>query len=139
MAFEVTFAKDKYVDEAEAVILSLKNTNFEFLNGRRKDQLTSSQLRGILASTSTIYDIVRNQGPEAAEERLSYLRVELVYQSGRNAAVKEFVKQSGLLTFLEIIQNVIDEGDVKHERTFIIRFCRYMEALVAYFKFYGGE
>ena len=63
----VKFKKDTYVDEAESVILNLRDVNFKV--GR--DELTSTQLRNLLAMTSTIYNIVINQGVKAIEERLA--------------------------------------------------------------------
>lgn len=136
----ITFQKQKYVSEAEQVIRSMAQKQFKVAKEKRKfDELTTTQLRGLLALTSNIYDVVRNQGVKVAEERLMYFRVKLVYQGGRNAAVKELVDQSDLLGILEYIQGVIEDGDEKLEKELIIRLCRYMEALVAYFKYYGGK
>ncbi|EKW98567.1 type III-A CRISPR-associated protein Csm2 [Ligilactobacillus saerimneri] len=135
----VTFKKQKYVNEAEQVIKTMAKKKFRVTKRYRSDELTTSQLRGLLALTSNIYDVVRNQGVKAAEERLMYFRIKLVYQGGRNAAIKELVDLSGLLDILEYIQSVIEDGDEKLEKELIIRFCRYMEALVAYFKYYGGK
>ena len=87
--------------------------------------------------TSTIYNIVINQGVNAAEERLAYLRIQFIYQSGRNQAVKKLVDEAEILDILFAIQNEIENNDEKKEREDIIRFCHYMEALVAYLKYYN--
>lgn len=129
----IKFKEDTYVDEAEAVILNLKDTNFKV--GR--DELTTTQLRNLLSMTSTIYNIVINQGVKAIEERLAYLRVQFVYQCGRNQAVKKLVDEAEILDILFGIQDEIKDGDEKKERKEVIRFCHYMEALVAYLKYYN--
>ncbi|AYP99613.1 type III-A CRISPR-associated protein Csm2 (plasmid) [Limosilactobacillus fermentum] len=38
-----------------------------------------------------------------------------------------------------IYTNILDLTDLKKKREYILRFCKYMEALVAYFKFYEGQ
>lgn len=123
----IKFKKDTYVDEAESVILNLRGVN-----------LTSTQQHNLLAMTSTIYNIVINQGVKAAEERLTYLRIQFIYQSGRNQAVKKLVDEAQILDILSVIQNEIENNDEKKEREDIIRFCHYMEALIAYLKYYNG-
>lgn len=123
----IKFKKDTYVDEAESVILNLRGIN-----------LTSTQQHNLLAMTSTIYNIVINQGVKAAEERLAYLRIQFIYQSGRNQAVKKLVDEAQILDILSVIQNEIENNDEKKEREDIIRFCHYMEALIAYLKYYNG-
>ena len=71
-------------------------------------------------------------------DRFAYLRVQFVYQSGRNSVkvnrqtffpVKDLVEKGQILEALKEIK----------DRETLQRFCRYMEALVAYFKFYGGK
>lgn len=123
----IKFKKDTYVDEAESVILNLRGVS-----------LTSTQQHNLLAMTSTIYNIVINQGVKAAEERLAYLRIQFIYQSGRNQAVKKLVDEAQILDILSVIQNEIENNDEKKEREDIIRFCHYMEALIAYLKYYNG-
>lgn len=134
----VKFNKKGYVKSAENVIRFLKDEQFSaFKEGSRKsEELTTSAIRNILSETSAIYDTVRAQGVEAARIRLSYLKVKLVYQSGRNAAVKRFVEVSDLLGTLDKVNEYYEKPEEKDR---IILFCRYMEALVAYFKYYGGK
>ncbi|MBT8974932.1 type III-A CRISPR-associated protein Csm2, partial [Lactobacillus delbrueckii subsp. bulgaricus] len=67
-----------------------------------------------------------------------YFRIQLVYTAGRNEAMKSFIETSHLLEVVkEIDQKRAD--DEKEQRREIIRLCKYMEALVAYFKYYGGK
>ena len=124
----ILFTDDTYVNEAEAVIQEMKQTNFR----ESRDTLTMSQLRNLSSLTSNIYDEVQNNDVSQVSDKLAYLRVQFVYQSGRNAAIKKLVELADILGILKTIQ-------AKKDRSTIIRFCRYMEALVAYFKYYGGQ
>ena len=124
----ILFTDDTYVNEAEAVIQEMKQTNFR----ESRDTLTMSQLRNLSSLTSNIYDEVQNNNVSQVSDKLAYLRVQFVYQSGRNAAIKKLVELADILGILKTIQ-------AKNDRSTIIRFCRYMEALVAYFKYYGGQ
>ena len=124
----ILFTDDTYVNEAEAVIQEMKQTNFR----ESRDTLTMSQLRNLSSLTSNIYDEVQNNDVSQVSDKLAYLRVRFVYQSGRNAAIKKLVELADILGILKTIQ-------AKNDRSTIIRFCRYMEALVAYFKYYGGQ
>ena len=122
---------ENYVDKAEKAILQLRKKNDEFF-------LTTSQIRNILSRTSSISDKSNVRNFEELNSDLSYLRVRLVYQSRRNEIrfrgekiypVEDLLLQSDLL---EALKEVKDKVSLQ-------RFCRYMEALVAYFKFYGGK
>ena len=122
---------ENYVDKAEKAILQLRKKNDEFF-------LTTSQIRNILSLTSSISDKSNVRNFEELNSDLSYLRVRLVYQSRRNEIrfrgekiypVEDLLLQSDLL---EALKEVKDKVSLQ-------RFCRYMEALVVYFKFYGGK
>ena len=122
---------ENYVDKAEKAILQLRKKIDEFF-------LTTSQIRNILSLTSSISDKSNVRNFEELNSDLSYLRVRLVYQSRRNEIrfrgekiypVEDLLLQSDLL---EALKEVKDKVSLQ-------RFCRYMEALVAYFKFYGGK
>ena len=86
---KVKFNQKDYVKCAEDVIKYLEKEEFSVItnpkNSKRgsKDTLTTSAIRNILSSTSEIYDMVRSQGPEAVRDKLAYLKVKLIYQSGR--------------------------------------------------------
>ena len=137
---KVKFNQKDYVKCAEDVIKYLEKEEFSVItnpkNSKRgsKDTLTTSAIRNILSSTS---DMVRSQGPEAVRDKLAYLKVKLIYQSGRNAAVKRFVKVSKLIQALDLLEEKYYQKSEEKDK--IILFCRYMEALVAYFKYYGGK
>lgn len=137
---KVKFNQKDYVKCAENVIKYLEKEEFSVITNPKRgsrDILTTSAIRNILSSTSEIYDMVKSQGPEAVRDKLAYLKVKLIYQSGRNAAVKRFVKVSKLIQALDLLEEKYYQKSEEKDK--IILFCRYMEALVAYFKYYGGK
>jgi CRISPR-associated protein Csm2 len=121
-----------YVDEAEKVILKLKDKK------DRKNKpiplVTTSKLRNLLAMTADIYnEVMNNNGDRLSEEigaRIEYLRVRFLYEAGRETAVKSLVEEAGILQILKEIGN--------SKKNYIL-FNRYMEALVAFHKFNGGK
>lgn len=119
---------DNYVDKAEAAIKSLKRNNRD---RRNPDAflLTTSKICHLLSLTSALFDESNVKGYPDLQDKIAYLRVQFVYQSGREFAVKDLVQQAQILEALKEVSN----------KETLQRFCRYMEALVAYFKFYGGK
>ncbi len=100
--------------------------------GERKI-LTTSKIRNILAMTADIYNDVNDPSEmkggilsENIQARIRYLKIRIIYESGRENDVKNFVKESCIV---DIINSI---GDKKAN---YIRFSRYMEALVAYRKY----
>lgn len=117
-----------YVDVAESVILALKNEN----NGRLA--LTTSKIRGLLSMTASIYtDVQRDRSKTLSEElqsRVQYLRMRVAYEAGRDPVVKKFVIKAELLEQL---------SSIRADKERLLLFCRYMEALVAYHRYHGGN
>lgn len=128
-----TINAENYVDIAEKAIKALKNKVNE-RTGRPVPMVTTSKIRNILAMTADIYnEVEKNQGDTLTQDvisRIQYLKLRFVYESGREQKVKDFVLQAKLLDILNEI------GDKKEN---YILFSHYMEALVAYHKFYGGK
>lgn len=125
--------EENYVDRAEAVIKKLSaKTNSR--TGRLEPMVTTSKLRNLLAITSDIYNEIVNYSSEKLNEeikgRIEYLRVRFTYEAGREPKVGELVKEAELLDIIRQIQ-----GSKKN----YILFNRYMEALVAFHRFYGGK
>ncbi|HIX67549.1 MAG TPA: type III-A CRISPR-associated protein Csm2 [Candidatus Anaerostipes excrementavium] len=120
-----------YVDQAENVIKSLRVKD---RNGRYVMRLTTSRIRNILSLVTGIYNRVlhetRNELSEEICEEIQYLRLRIVYEAGKDQDVKNFMNQANLL------ENIQDIGK---NRERLLLFCRYMEALVAYHRFYGGR
>ena len=118
-----------YVDEAEKVIQSLMGKKDQ--RGRDIPIVTTSKLRNLLAMSADIYNEVMNEKEERLNEdicaRIEYLRVRFLYEAGREPAVKNLVNESGIM---ELLKNVN-----ANKKNYIL-FNRYMEALVAFRKFY---
>lgn len=119
-----------YVDQAEKVIRSLE---------KNKDKrgitqwITTSKIRNLLAMSADLYNEVlgkKEELPEDLRSRIDYLRVRFIYESGRDKDVEKFVKEANLIEALKEIQG---------SRKRFILFNRYLEALVAFHRFYGGK
>ena len=125
--------ENNYADEAEKVILQLKNkTNPK--TGKSVPRVTTSKIRSILAMTSDIYnEVIMLQDDKLSDDlagRIEYLRIRVVYEAGREQSVKDFIMQAKILDILK---------EIKGSRKNYILFNRYMESLVAFHKFYGGK
>ena len=120
----MTVIDDDYVKQAERVISGLPKNRFGDFD------LTTTQLRILLSLTAQLFDETQQSTaptlPRPLQEKVQYLRVRFVYQSGREPKVKAFVQNAKLLEALE---------DIGDSRDKLLQFCRYMEALVAYKKF----
>ena len=124
-------SQENYVDKAEKVIKSLAVPNKKGWI----DMITTSQIRNLLAMTADIYNEVCLSLDETLSEeilgKIQYLRVRFVYEAGRNPRhMKDFVEKAEILKCLDEIGN---------SKSRYLLFSNYMEALVAYHKYYGGK
>lgn len=130
--------KVNYVDKAEEAIKNL----IEYNPKKKKEEiiLTTSKIRNILMMVTDLY----NEAIRCKEEQLSsdivsrvkYIKMRLVYEIGRDITSKEDLgieKFANSAKLLEIIDSI------GYSREDLILFCKYMEALVAYHKYYGGK
>lgn len=121
-----------YVDKAEAVIKKLATKIDK--KGRPNELVTTSKLRNLLAMTADIYNEVLSLQTDKLDERLSgrieYLRIRYIYEAGREPKVKELITEAQIP---EIIK------EIKGSKKNFLLFNHYMEALVAFRKFYGGK
>ena len=115
--------EENFVQLADKAILSI-------INDRK---LSTSQIRNILATISPIYNDVRLENNQDlskdAIRRINYAKVKILYQAGRHPEVKSFVEKAHLLEYFQNINGKKDQ---------FILFEQYLEALVAYHKYYGG-
>lgn len=123
--FPLKFTDESYVDEARKIIGIFKEEKFKV----NKNILTNTQLRNLLAMTNSVYAEAQKKGFDSVKGDIAYLKIHFIYQSGRNIAVKAFVELAQLIKVIEELKNLKD----------LQRFCHYMEALVAYFKYCGGS
>lgn len=118
--------EETYVTRAEKVISNLNNTGV---------YVTTSQIRNILAMVNQIYnDVIMTTSETLSAEvqsQLRYLKIKIVYAAGRDPKnVKRFVEESQIADHLDHIGS---------SRQNFILYAHYMEALVAYHRFYGGK
>lgn len=126
--------------KAEAVIKSLI---YKDNRGRDKIDLTTGQIRKVLTAINaltnkiTVYKSQNEEMTELPEElvaEVKFLKVKIAYQAGRDknrgTPVKAFVDKAKLFERIDAVANSIAAWE---------NFSRYMEALVAYHKFYGGR
>lgn len=123
--------KDNYVEEAENVILEMKEMKDR---GEKNAEITTTQLRNLLAMAADIYNTIMHQNSDALTEeiksRIEYMKVRFFYEAGRNEGVKILINQANLMGVLK---------NIKGSRENYILFNRYMEALVAFHRYYGGN
>ena len=121
---------ENYAAKAEAVMKKLCNE--KDIKGRDFEPVTTSKIRNLLSMTADIYNEVVNckedRLPVELIEQINYMKIRFVYEAGREPKVGKLVQEAQIL-------NCIDE--IGQQRKNYILFSRYMEALVAYRKFYG--
>ena len=102
----------------------------------RKANITHSKIRNILEMVNKIYNnVLFIPGSDLTKNQLSdiaYLKVKMAYESGRDKSVEDFIKRSCIMNPITHIVNGKKKDD-------FLLYCRYVESLVAYFKYYGGR
>ena len=67
---------------------------------------------------------------ETVQSQLRYLKIKIVYAAGREDTVRKFVEESQIARLLD---------DIGSSRQNFMLYAHYMEALVAYHRFYDGR
>ena len=123
--------KTNFADQAEKVILSMVETDSR---GNKRIRLTTSKLRNLLSMTNVLYNHARQKKNEILDENMlrdiQYLKMRFAYESGREPEVRKFVEKA------EIMKHIDGIGQ---SRAKLLLFCNYIESLVAYHRFHGGE
>lgn len=123
--------------EADTVIMALRNEKDQ--KGRTPKQVTTTQLRKFLTAVISVTNKVsiyklKHPGITTLSDELAgevkFLKVKAAYQAGRETAVYNFVTRARIFDRIDDIGNSI----AKYED-----FSRYIEALVAYHKYHGGN
>ena len=126
---------EDYVDEAERIMRSLMS---------QPKKVTTSKIRNLLSLVTDIYneENIRTEEKLRPESvvKLNLMRVRVAYEYGRDTGesvgkdkaypMKDFISQSHLLEYLKGIST---------DRADLIRFAHYMEALVAFHRYFGGK
>lgn len=113
----------EYVDAAEQVILGLDS----------RFAITNTKLRNLF---SMIAEIANEENLRTEDQmlpqsltQLMQARIRMVYEAGRERSVKTFLQEAKLLEYLK---------DIGTDRQKLLRYSHYMEALVAYHRYYIG-
>ena len=113
---------EDYLDQAEKLMQSSEIS------------ITTSKIRRLYSLATEIYNEERLRTEQALTAEsiaaVGMMRVRIAYECGRDDKVKSFVQKAKLLEYLKGI------GD---SRATFIQYTQYMEALVAYHKFFGGR
>ena len=113
---------EEYVDFAE----NLMRTNTR--------NITTSKLRNILSLLMDAYNTESLRTADTITEedavRLQMARIRLAYECGRDNKTKQFVEAANLLPWLKEIGTSRDK---------LLHYVHYVEALVAYHRFFGGR
>lgn len=116
---------EDYIDRADAIMKEMSE---------QRQNITTSKIRNLLSRVSGIYDAERlRTEPALTKESIAgigMMRIRTAYECGRDRDTKLFVEKARLLQYLKGI------GDSRED---LIAFAHYMEALVAYHRFYGGK
>lgn len=125
-------SEENYVDIAEDIIKKriVRDNNY-------KIKLTTSKIRTILDLFNEIRnDVIYDSQKELSKDiigRIQYLRLRIIYECGREenkGVVKDFIECSDILSIIKTIG---------HDKNNFLLLSKYIEALVAYHKFYGGK
>jgi CRISPR type III-A-associated protein Csm2 len=137
----VTTTKPEFLKEDADYVKIAENTMKSLLqpDRYRRDELnfgnlTTSKIRNILTMVNEIYnDVVLSKDKTLSPEiinRIRYMKVRLVYEAGRESAVKIFAEKSNIITAIDHIGS---------SKVNFMRYARYLEALTAYHRFLGGR
>lgn len=121
---------ENYVDLAEEIMHKELTSNSQ----KNPKSITTSKLRNWFSIANDIYNVESRSSeiglkPESCTKLLN-LRVRIVYDAGKDSKIKDFVTSANLLSYIKGIGS---------SREQMIRFAQYMEALVAYHKYFGGR
>jgi len=100
-------------------------------------RLTTSQIRKFLSAVNSIHNKIQNidnenELPEQIVKQIQYLRIKLAYQAGRSDEVKELRNKA------KLDERIKEIAESKSKNEFQ-EFAHFIEAIVAYHKFYGGN
>ncbi|MCC8090876.1 MAG: type III-A CRISPR-associated protein Csm2 [Oscillospiraceae bacterium] len=116
-----------YVDAAEKVIQKVIQADVGLI--------TTSKLRNLLSLFVDVYNtenlLTGDELQPASVNALTMARIRMLYEAGRDRVkVKKFIEAADLLPYLK---------DIGKSRTKMINYYHYLEALVAYHKYYEGR
>lgn len=127
----------KYPQNDSAPVPDFPDQYVDFAEKQMKEQyrkITTSKLRNLLGLLMDVYntELLRTEQEICADSavKLQMARIRIAYECGRDRNTKDFVTAMHLLPWLKAIGN-------SREQT--IRYIHYLEAIVAYHRFFGGR
>lgn len=115
----IRLTEENYLDLAKKIIK------------KNKKNITTTQLRNILQYLSLLDNKLLTTSDSKKDilikKELTYFKLRLVYAAGRDYKVKSFITDSNLIKYVQTAQTSFKEFKLYHH---------YLEALVAYHKFY---
>ena len=130
-----------FVSCAEEVIKSkiMKKGGNNSQETSKTPMITTSKIRNMLELTNTLYNkLIKYREEELSDEIIGYIqyvRLKFAYEYGRD--LKE--KQKTVVDFIEKADIMNHLKSIGNSREQALIFCKYMESLVAFHKFYGGR
>lgn len=113
---------ENYVDVAETLMQSMSRS------------ITTSKLRNILSMLMDVYNVEVLRTEEAitrdSEVKLQMARIRIAYECGRDRNTKQLVEAAHLLPWLKAVGKSREKA---------IAYIHYVEALVAYHRYYEGR
>jgi len=128
--------KQNYVEMAEKVIQH-HSSNHQKTNNNSKTTISTSQIRNLLDLLNVLRERLRTMHiseltPDLISQ-IQYIKLRFIYAAGRdndNKGIRDFIIKSSLIECVDSIGNSVEQFQL---------VCNYMEALVAYHKYYIGE
>ena len=119
---------EDYVEEAEKKIQEYTT------KVNRRSWITTTKLRNILSLLMDVYNVEKLRVDQTISEeshvKLQMARIRLAYECGRDRITKDFVDHTNLLPWLK---------NAGKSREKVLNYIHYVEALVAYHRYYGGK
>ncbi|MBE6753239.1 MAG: type III-A CRISPR-associated protein Csm2 [Ruminococcaceae bacterium] len=110
----------------------------KLMRERQCGGITTTKIRKIIAMFMEIFNV--ELGSKAAGlstesyRKLQQLHIRVAYEAGRDRDVKKFVEATCLLSYIKHVEAHKDSN-----RQSFIELTHYVEALVAYHRYYGGK
>ncbi len=127
----------KYPQNDSAAVPDFPDQYVDFAEKQMKEQyrkITTSKLRNLLGILMDVYntEILRTEQEICADSavKLQMARIRIAYECGRDGDTRDFVEAMHLLPWLKAI-------GTSREQT--IRYIHYLEAIVAYHRYFGGR
>ena len=119
------------VKKAEDFVINKLFEPNKYDPSKKEIKITTSQIRKFLSGINLLQNKMNNEEETLSDETVSeikYLKIKLAYQAGREKKIKV------------LYDNLVPEIDnIGNSKKKFIEFSKYIEAIVAYHKFYGGK